>query len=325
LSDAGAEGSDRFDVLGLGAVAIDELLYVATYPPADAKARVLGRARQCGGLTGTALVAAARLGARSAYAGVLGDDAPSGFAVDNFLRAGIDVSWLRRRPGVGPILSTIVIGREDASRTVLSDRNGFVGPDVDWPPEAVIRSARVLFVDHLGVPGMTRAARIAREAGRAVVADFERATDPGFAGLLELADHLIVGQAFAAQLTGESDPASAARALWVAGRSNVVVTAGDRGCWAIEGPDATDAHHQPAFAVAVVDTTGCGDVFHGAYAASLARGAPLAARLRLASAAAALKATRPGGQAGIPDRSTLSAFLDEVTPVAPGEQPAGLP
>jgi sugar/nucleoside kinase (ribokinase family) len=58
-----------------------------------------------------------------------------------------------------------------------------------------------------------------------------------------------------------------------------------------------------------VDTTGCGDVFHGAYASALARGLGLAERVRFASAAAALKATRHGGQAGIPTRDTTEAFL----------------
>ena len=66
--------SDGYDVLGLGSVAVDDLLYVPHYPPADAKLQVRRRERQCGGLTATALVAAARLGARCAYAGVLGED-----------------------------------------------------------------------------------------------------------------------------------------------------------------------------------------------------------------------------------------------------------
>jgi ribokinase len=306
-----AADEDRIDVLGLGAVAIDELLFVGSYPSADTKARVLGRERHCGGLTGTALVTAARLGARCAYAGVLGVDELSDVAVENFDREGIDVSWLRCRVGVGPIRSTIIIGREDATRTVLSDRNGFVGPDADWPPPEVVGSSRVLFVDHLGTTGTLRAARIARSEGRAVVADFERIPDATgeFHELLGLVDHLIIGRSFAALLTGQSDPGAAARSLWRPGRSAVVVTAGAAGCWAVAGPPETPVLHQAAFPVAVLDTTGCGDVFHGAYTWSLASGDPLSDRLRLAAAVAALKATKPGGQAGIPDRATLDGFL----------------
>ena len=70
-----------FDVLGLGAVAIDDLLYVDAYPPADDKTPVRSRRRQFGGLAGTALVAVARLGGRAAYAGVLGDDDQSEAAI----------------------------------------------------------------------------------------------------------------------------------------------------------------------------------------------------------------------------------------------------
>ena len=78
-------------------------------------------------------------------------------------------------------------------------------------------------------------------------------------------------------------------------------------CWYAAA--GVPVEHVPALKVDVVDTTGCGDVFHGAYAAGLAAGLPLAERVRLASAAAALKATRAGGQAGIPTRRTVEAFL----------------
>jgi sugar/nucleoside kinase (ribokinase family) len=207
--------------------------------------------------------------------------------LENLAREGVDVTAARRRAGVGPSRSTIVIGREDGTRTVFSDRNGFEGPDADWPAADVIRGTRVLLVDHVGVAAMIRAARIARDAGVPVVGDFERAPGPEFPTLLELTDHLIVGRTFAAHLTGEDDPARAARALWHAGRV-AVVTCGASGCWAADAPGA--ARPIPAPAVAVADTTGCGDVFHGAYAAALARGAGLDERLRRATAAAAFKA-----------------------------------
>jgi sulfofructose kinase len=182
---------------------------------------------------------------------------------------------------------------------------------LDWPPEAVIRAARVVLVDHIGVAGMARAARVARAAGIAVVADFERDPGPGFPALLAPADHLVVGRDFAARLTGEADPAAAARALWRVDRAAAVVTCGASGCWAAEGPGPGAPRHRPAFAVAAADTTGCGDVFHGAYAAAPARGAGLDGRLRLACAAAARKASRPWGRGGIPTRAEVLALLGD--------------
>ena len=89
-----------FDVLGLGCTAVDDLLYVAAFPAVETKVQVRKRERQCGGLTATALVAASRLGARCAFAGVLGDDEHSRFVIDTLDREGIDLSCLIRRADV---------------------------------------------------------------------------------------------------------------------------------------------------------------------------------------------------------------------------------
>ena len=87
----------RFDILGLGCTAVDDLLYVSEYPPPDSKIKVRARERQCGGLTATALVAGARLGARCAFAGMLGTDDASRFVLERLKRAGVNVRQVVRR------------------------------------------------------------------------------------------------------------------------------------------------------------------------------------------------------------------------------------
>lgn len=292
-----------YDVLGLGCAAVDDLLYVAEYPLADAKAQVLDRRRQCGGLTATALAAAARLGARCAYAGVLGDDPLSQFVVEALTAAGVDTSPVERRPGARPIHSTIVVDRRGA-RTIFFDLDGVVGVEGPNCPAELVRQARVLFVDQLGMGGMLQAAKVAAEAGIPIVGDFESDAAEPFAELFALLDHPIVSAGFARHLTGCADPAAAVDRLWSPRRVAVVVTCGEQGCW-YRGADDSQPKHRPAFPVRAIDTTGCGDVFHGAYAAALAEGLPLAARVRLASAAAALKAARPSGPASLPTRDEV--------------------
>lgn len=300
----------RFDVLGLGYTAVDDLLYVASYPLADTKARVLDRQRQCGGLTATALVAAARLGARCAYAGVLGGDELSAFVSGRLREEGIDLDYVQRADRARPVHSVIVVDDTQHTRTIFYDLEGVTGVDTDWPPEDVVRAARVLFVDHLGLAGMVRAARMAIAAGIPVVADFENLRPAAeFAQLVTLVDHPIVSQEFAEKWTGFASPAEAVVALWSAQRQAVVVTCGAAGCWYLGTDHPDEPRHQPAYRVDVVDTTGCGDVFHGAYAAGLAQGLDLPARIQLASATAALKATRRGGQSGIPNRAAVETFL----------------
>jgi sugar/nucleoside kinase (ribokinase family) len=297
-----------FDVLGFGAVAVDDLLYVEEYPPAESKIRVRHRLCQCGGLTGTALVAAARLGARCAYAGLLGHDELSEYVIDCFAREGIDTAHCVRRAQAGPAHSTIIVDERNKTRTIFASLPELFGADPQLPEEQIIQSARVILVDHHGVEGTIRAARIARQNGAAVVADFER--DPGgnFAELLALVDHLVIAERFAEELTGRNEPALAASALWTERRRAVVITCGAGGSWFL-GEGFAQAVHSPAWAVKVVDTTGCGDVFHGAYAAALAGGKTLKQCVGFASAVAALKATKRGGQAGCPTLEAVEDFL----------------
>ncbi|HYW81366.1 MAG TPA: PfkB family carbohydrate kinase, partial [Thermoguttaceae bacterium] len=152
---------------------------------------------------------------------------------------------------------------------------------------------------------------IAMDSRVEVVADFER--DPGgpFGDLMALIDHLIVSRRFARELTGEDDPAHAAEKLWTERRKAVVITCGEQGCWYLGKETDGRTRHCPAFPVEVVDTTGCGDVFHGTYAARLVEQSPLADRITFASATAALAARQPGGQAGCPTLATVEAFLEE--------------
>jgi sulfofructose kinase len=297
------------DVLGLGVTTVDDLLYVRTFPVADTKVRILRREQQCGGLTATALVAAARLGSRCMYAGMLGPDPLSAFVHTRLGEEDIDLSQVIFDAAAHPLHATVIVETERPTRTILYGVEAVTGASAQGPAEEVIRSCRVLFVDPYGLPGMIRAAAIARAAGIPVVGDFENPAPPEEPALLQLVDHLIISDAFASELSGERDAAQAARALFGPQHAVVAVTCGDAGAWYVSGDRPGVAEHVPAYRVQVVDTTGCGDVFHGAYAAALAEGMATAARMRFASAAAALKATRPGGQQGIPRRAEVEAFM----------------
>ncbi len=309
--------TEGFDVLGLGCTAVDDVLFVSRYPAADSKQQVLRRERHCGGLTATALVAAARLGGRTAYAGALGEDADSQFVLQALTRAGVNTQHVVRRRDTRPVRSAIVVEEQTGTRTILYDVDGALGADPRRPKGTLIQRSRVLLVDRWGLPGMIRAARIARQAGVPVVADLETFELPRFEELLALADHLIVSENFARRFTKAADAPEGVRRLWSPSRVVVVVTCGSQGAWWM-GEGMRQPHHLPAFEVRAVDTTGCGDVFHGAYAAALARGLPLEERLQIASGAAAMKATQPGGQAGIPTWRALQRFLrDRSSAVIP--------
>jgi sugar/nucleoside kinase (ribokinase family) len=299
-------GTD-WDILGIGAAAVDDLLYVDHYPLPGSKLQVRAKRREGGGLTATALVAASRLGARTAYSSVLGEDELSRFTIQELERERVDCTPVLRQPEARPYHSIVIVDHATGERTILYSMEGVVQRCPEEITEDLIASCRVLFIDHLTASAGLHAIDLAHARGIPVVADVEQETRPYAMELMRRADHLIVGIALAERATGETRPERMVEALSGAERACCAVTAGERGCWYSErgGP----VQHFPAFKVQVVDTTGCGDVFHGAYAACIARDESVAMAIQVASAAAGLKATQPGGRRGIPDRVAVDLFL----------------
>jgi sugar/nucleoside kinase (ribokinase family) len=301
--------SPRWDVLAFGAVAVDDLVYVDRYPAPDSKVPVRALRREGGGLAGTALVAAARLGAKAAFCGVLGDDELSRFTVRELEREGVDCAPVLKHPEARPIYSVIIVDQSTAQRCILYSRAGLMEVPAEKIMPELIANCRGLFLDFTVISSGFRAAELAHRHNIPVIGDIEPCDDPRLPDFVRQIDHLILGIDMARELTGASDAIAAARVLSGAERACCVVTAGDRGCWYSER--GGQVQHVPALQVEVVDTTGCGDVFHGAYAASLTGGESVSQAVRVATVAAGLKATQPGGRDGIPDRATVDRYLTE--------------
>ena len=294
------------DVLALGATAVDDVLTVDRHPRPGEKIPVHARRRFAGGQAATALVAVARLGGTAAYGGALASEGLGAFVRQRLRAEGVEL-FGEPVTGAGPVHATVIVDAT-GNRTILYDLAGATGAGVSGPDPAWLDRCGVLLIDQLGVEGMARAAEMARSRGVPVVADLEHAEETSAARLLALTDHCLVNRAFARAFTGHDDTRAAVWSLAeAAGSRTVVVTDGARGCWYAAGP-AEPVHHEPALDVAAVDTTGCGDVFHGAYAWALARGYGLAERVRLASATAALSGRHEGAQPGIPDRAAVKRF-----------------
>ncbi len=299
-----------YDVLAIGAVAVDDLLYVDEFPQPDGKTQVQAKARAGGGLAGTALVAAARLGVRAAYCGVLDTDELSEYTLAELAREGVDCAPVQRRAGARPYHSVIIVSRTSPQRCILFSNADVGVPTAADLPDALIAASRVLFVDHTVASAAIRAAVVARRLGLPIVGDLEQTEFAEREAFLDSVDHLIVNQEIAAKLTGQADAAGSAAALLRPTSAAVVVTDGAAGSWYVT-PGAAP-RHVPALKVEVVDTTGCGDVFHGAYAACLAWGGDVAEAARVATVAAGLKARRSGGRAGIPPRAEVEQYLAQL-------------
>jgi sugar/nucleoside kinase (ribokinase family) len=239
---------------------------------------------------GTALAAAAAAGAKCAYAGVLTDD-ELGVAAHGALEgAGVDCARALLRPDGCTIHSTIVCERARGTRTIFfSTPREYPRGSIDVP--GIVASARVLLLDQLG-------AELAREARRVsvpVVADMDWPDRGDCDAFMAEVDHLVLSRGFAREITGEADPAEMVRRLHALHpRACTAVTCGEAGCFYATGPSG-ELRHEPAVPVVALETNGCGDVFHGAYALALARGWSSERCVGYASAAASVYAARPGG------------------------------
>ncbi len=298
--------SKQWDVLGIGCLTVDDLLYIDEFPVPDFKTRVQHSERQGGGLCGVALVAAARSGARCAYGGQLGSDQYSRFIADTLTTEGVDLGPVTWRPEASPFHSTIIVDTVNNTRNIFFEKFGEVGPAPGFPLEATVAAARVLHMDHYGGLSNLDALEYARRHDVPVVGDIERTNVPNFEEFFPLIDHLVLSRAFGERLSGETEPENIIRALWTPHRKVVAVTLGEAGSIAKEG----DTWHRfPAYPAVVVDTTGCGDVFHGVYAAGLAQGLSIEDRIQRAAAAAAIKAAHRGAMKGIPQAAALDEFV----------------
>ena len=297
------------DILGLGCVAVDETLTVEQCPAEDSKSQVINRATAVGGSAATALLAAAKLGASCAYAGTLGDDPASQLVIDTFQQAGIETSLIRRDPEARPIRSTIVASQSTGSRTVFYDLHSARPAAAGWPPDAALRAAKLLLIDQFGREGIIPAARTANAAAVPVVLDLEHAnTADDYVEFLAHANHIILAVDLAARITGHFSPSEALGQLWRNGHEAIVLTAGAEGLW-YRTAVASQPRHFPAYAVPARDTTGCGDVFRGAYAAALLRGDAIMDCIRFGLAAAALRAAATSPDQRLPTREAILTLI----------------
>lgn len=309
--------SERNRVIGLGLACLDQLLLWEDMGVPVREARIVGRDTQGGGMAATALVAVSRLGAPAELWSAVGDDWVGDLIVRELGDEGVDTGQVLRLEGGTSLLVTVCVDQPTGERHFMSS-TGRTLPENPVGDLERLATAGCLLVDH-GLPhSEVRAARRARELGVPVVSDTEGIGE-GNRDVFAHVDCAILSQECAGRLGAGDDWREAGRRVQAMGPRCVVITLGDQGLAYLDG-DTYD--RVPAFPVDVVDTTGAGDVFHGAFCYGLVQGYGLRDNLVYASATAALKCQRLGGRTGIPQRQEVFAFLGERGVPVPCARPA---
>ncbi|MHC4718219.1 MAG: PfkB family carbohydrate kinase [Planctomycetota bacterium] len=291
------------NVIGVGLACLDLLiLWEDASAPVDA-ARIAEFEVQGGGMTATAMVAAARLGARAEFWGAVGNDWAGEMIVEGLEPEGVDTSQVVRVGGAcGPIVVVCIDGPTGERRFPFIQR--IVDPDDPVGDLGRLADAGCVLVDGTRHASAMRAVTEARRLGVPVVGDVEGINERT-RSLMAHIDYAIVA-AEAARRLDRSDLRCACEKILAMGPAHAIVTLGADGLVCLSDGQFTE---MDAFKVEVVDTTGAGDTFHGAFCCGLVRGLDLQTNLAFSSAAAAMKCRKIGGRAGIPTYDQVARFL----------------
>jgi sulfofructose kinase len=299
----------RFDVTGVGLNAVDTLILVPQFPAYAGKAPFHEEILSPGGQVASAVVACARLGLRVKYIGTVGDDERGRIQIESLRAAGVDTGHVQTRPGCATQSAYIVIDRTTGERTVFWRRDDCLRIEPsDIAPEQ-ITCARLLHIDGHDTPAVEHAARIARSAGIPVTVDVDTIYH-GFDRVLPYVDYLITSSEFPARWTGRSDPFDALREIQREYKMRVAaMTLGAHGALAL-----CDGRffYSPAYVVDCADTTGAGDVFHGAFCYAVLERMPMREALDFSNAMAALNCTALGARGGIAGLSEIRALMSRA-------------
>jgi sulfofructose kinase len=291
-------------VICLGLSALDQVWRVDRLFAGDGeKIRSLDYSTVGGGMAANAAVACARLGAATSFWGRGGDDAAGHEMQSALAREGIDVRSFRLFAGGRSSVSGIIVG-QSGERQIVNFRGSFP-TDAEWLPLDQLTSVSAVLADPRWPEGAEALFGRARALGVSTVLDADMADAQVFERLLPLTDHAVFSEpALAAFLGAASD--EALRAITRFGCRVAAVTRGRAG---VSWYEAGKLNRRAAYRINAVDTTGAGDVFHGAYAFAIGGALAIADAMSFAAAAAALKCTRASGRSGIPSLDDCLEFM----------------
>jgi len=299
---------NRAAVLCVGQATLDHVFEVQRVGPVGHKTEARSHHMVGGGIAANAAVAVSRLGGAAVFAGCVGDDDNGTEVVEALVDDGVDTHHILRVRHVPTPVSAVVVG-DDGGRSIVN----YTDPALfDRPaPSGIDADLDAVLVDGRWSAGTIMGVDLARRRGIPGVVDVDRLPTDGRLRnrMLDAASHLVFSADALAELTGTTHPANGLLAAGELTSAFVAVTCGEEGVFWLDRPTVQTI---TALAIDVVDTTGAGDVFHGAFALGLAEGMPEDDALRFASISAAITCSRPGARSGIPRRREVDGIFAPI-------------
>jgi sulfofructose kinase len=305
------------EIIAVGMTCYDHVVVVPSLSEVAGGCRALKVTCLGGGVAATAGVAARSLGARVQLWARVGSDPQGEFLIDGLRRRGMDTSQLQVVDGARTAVSTVLVEESTGERCFLYYPGE--GMEEGWEPPDYPRidRCRAIIVDGRWPGVCLAAARRARSHAVPVIADVGHPSDEE-TEILKLADYPVVSEVAFAGLSDGRSIDGFADELLAGNAAAVVLTRGARGLWFKERDGR--AQELGAFCVEAVDTTGAGDIYHGAFAFAIGQGRAAPAAAEFAAAAAAFSCTALGCRGAVPTIADVERLLAE--PDRPRWEPA---
>jgi ribokinase len=306
----GGRATARTAILVVGAINTDLVATMASAPGPGETVTGTSFAIHAGGKGANQAVAAARSGAKVTMLGAIGEDDFGSARLSDLQREGIETAWIAKSASEPSGVALILVDDQGENRIAyVPGATTTIGTDHCLLALLTVRPGIVLATNELPLETLTALFAEAHRLGATVVLnatpDPERATE-----LLALVDVVILnaGEAQRIVALGEDvDPQQTIASLRTLGPSTAIITLGANG---VVGNERNKIFAHPAPSVNAVDTTGAGDTFCGAFAATLANGGTISEAARYGVLASAISVTRAGAQAGIPTRQQVQEFTE---------------
>lgn len=306
----------KYDIIGIGTPGLDFVVELERLPRNVVSSKMQDCCFQGGGWFATALCAAGNLGMRTSFMGMIGNDVFGKMIEDDFKYNKVDTSHLIVKDGVRSNLCLCLTESSTKSKTIISRPGECREVDFCDLDEEYLKSTRMLHVGFVN-DGIAYAADIVRANGGKVSVDAAY-YQPYIYNYYSHFDIFIGSEYFFNGLCDELGKESygklsseeiyeVIRHVRSKGPETVIFTFGSDGC---KGIYQDKCFEQPAMEVPVVDTTGAGDCFHGAFDTAYLMGMGVEEAARFATGVSSIKCTALGGRAGIPDLEMLNRFLE---------------
>lgn len=292
-------------IICIGHSALDYIYRVESFPRGPSKVRALEQVESGGGMAANAAATIARLGGKAELWSRVGDDDAATKIRSGLKKAGVDVRSVQSFEEGRTSTSAIIV--DDAGeRLIVGARDINMPSGTSWLPLERISGAAAVLGDVRWLEGLRVAFERARKEGIPTVLDADLGAREALAEILALTDYAIFSGPALKDFAPLPSTDDMLRRVLELGPRHAGVTLSARGYrWAA----ADGGGEQPGFPVDVVDTTGAGDAFHGAFTLALVEGQPVNECARFACAVAAMKCTRVGSRAGLPTRAQVESFL----------------